>query len=537
MLVGLLVATAGLLLSPQRVPRVAPRPLLRATQPPVALATSNTTDAADALKRRTLDGDFVKIAAPAFVQFAAEPLARLIDTAYLGRLGANALGGAGAAIAAQYGVSKLYNDPLLRTTISIVAAQEGGGAEARANAVSTALLLALVVGVAQGFFFFILGGPILTACCVGPASPMRASAIGYLRVCSIGAPAVTLWLATNGIFRGLGDTTTPLFWALAFTAMNALLDPLFIFRFGMGAAGAAAGTALAQSIALIPLLLTLQRKLRRSEGDALGGDSIRDVPLVGIFAPPGGLPALTASLTSYVRAGGFVLLRSLAKISAYSVCAREAARLGAVASAAHNLCFQLGVATTQLCESIAIATQTLLARELSLATKPPPAEGELEGDSAARRARVAARHVVLRSLSFGAAVAGSVSLITLLNRRSVVDGLTTLTAVREAAYGVMPLVLVCQAIKGLAYPVSGALMGALDWGASATAMVFAQASSVLAVALWSGMGARPLTLNKLWGALAVLFATQVIAGLGRIASGTGPWSVLFRGKPKAQSDV
>ena len=81
MLVGLLVATAGLLLSPQRVPRVAPRPLLRATQPPVALATSNTTDAADALKRRTLDGDFVKIAAPAFVQFAAEPLARLIDMA------------------------------------------------------------------------------------------------------------------------------------------------------------------------------------------------------------------------------------------------------------------------------------------------------------------------------------------------------------------------------------------------------------------------------------------------------------------------
>ena len=51
------------------------------------------------------------------------------------------------------------------------------------------------------------------------------------------------------------------------------------------------------------------------------------------------------------------------------------------------------------------------------------------------------------------------------------------------------------------------------------------------------MGARPLTLNKLWGALAVLFATQVIAGLGRIASGTGPWSVLFRGKPKAPSDA
>ena len=59
-------------------------------------------------------------------------------------------GGAGAAIAAQYSVSKLYNDPLLRTTISIVAASEGDEPQARANAVSTALLLALVVGVTQG---------------------------------------------------------------------------------------------------------------------------------------------------------------------------------------------------------------------------------------------------------------------------------------------------------------------------------------------------------------------------------------------------
>ena len=94
---------------------------------------------------------------------------------------------------------------------------------------------------------------------------------------------------------------------------------------------------------------------------------MRRRPLVGIFCPPGGLGALSASLRKFAGAGSLVLLRSLGKISAYSICAREAARLGAVASAAHNLCFQLGVATTQLCESLAIATQTLLARELGRA--------------------------------------------------------------------------------------------------------------------------------------------------------------------------
>ena len=209
--------------------------------PPLPIDSfATTTPLRRRSKKKELDADFLKIACPAFVQFAAEPLARLIDTAYLGRLGANALGGAGAAIAAQYSVSKLYNDPLLRTTISIVAAQEGAEPEERANAVSTALLLALVVGVIQGTAFFLLAGPVLRAMSVGPMSPMRSSALGYLRVCSLGAPSVTLWLAANGVFRGLGDTATPLLWALAFTCMNALLDPLFIFRFHMGAAGAAA---------------------------------------------------------------------------------------------------------------------------------------------------------------------------------------------------------------------------------------------------------------------------------------------------------
>ena len=54
----------------------------------------------------------------------------------------------------------------------------------------------------------------------------------------------------------------------------------------------------------------------------------------------------------------------------------------------------------------------------------------------------------------------------------------------------MPLVLTCQVLKGVAYPVSGMLMGALDWRTSAVAMWVAQAASVVLVALWSGWGAR-----------------------------------------------
>ena len=152
-------------------------------------------------EKRTIDRNFAKIALPAFAQFAAEPLARLIDTAYLGRLGPAALGGAGAAIAAQYAVAKLYNDPLLRSTISIVAAQEGRSNDRRADAVATALLLALVVGIAQGLVYGFFGphpDRLLRGSGVRDARPSD----GVLRICAAGAPTTTIWLVINGIFRG-----------------------------------------------------------------------------------------------------------------------------------------------------------------------------------------------------------------------------------------------------------------------------------------------------------------------------------------------
>ncbi len=268
--------------------------------------------------KRKLSREFLEIAVPAFVQLTAEPLASLVDTAYLGRLGAEVLGGAGVAISAQYAVSKLYNDPLLRTSISLVASQDGKTRGNAGNAttttasenkkdlsvaVSSALLLAFAIGLAQMFLYGVFATGITQGMGVTSASPMWHSAVSYLRVRALGTPAATLWLVTNGVFRGLGDTRTPLVYALVFTALNAILDPLFIFVFHFGASGAAAGTALAQYAALIPLLLALNRR----------------VPIDVL----GQVKELRKSLQAYLEAGIYVLFRTLGKVSAYAVCARQ----------------------------------------------------------------------------------------------------------------------------------------------------------------------------------------------------------------------
>lgn len=121
-----------------------------------------------------LTKDFFSIALPAFIQLAAEPLASLVDTAYLGRMGPEVLGGAGVAISAQYAVSKLYNDPLLRTSISLIASEDGksrsntddASTEEKAKndlsiAASSALLLALSVGVIQLIIYASLASGII----------------------------------------------------------------------------------------------------------------------------------------------------------------------------------------------------------------------------------------------------------------------------------------------------------------------------------------------------------------------------------------
>lgn len=109
-------------------------------------------------------------------------------------------------------MSKLYNDPLLRTSISLVASEDGkkssssttanetndAKSQALSIAVSSALLLAFTVGIVQLVLYFSFAGSILKGMGVGSTSPMHHSAYSYLRVRALGTPAATLWLVTNG---------------------------------------------------------------------------------------------------------------------------------------------------------------------------------------------------------------------------------------------------------------------------------------------------------------------------------------------------
>jgi Na+-driven multidrug efflux pump len=154
---------------------------VRSTSFDSSFDTRNVTSVL-ALKKK-LDFEFLNVALPAFVALAADPLASFVDAVYVGRLGVKDQAGMGIAISTQYSLAKLYNDPLLKTSTSLVAGKSGDDLSA---SVATSLMIATSIGLLQMIVFLVFTSQLLTFMSVAPNSDMRQPAIAYLKWRALG---------------------------------------------------------------------------------------------------------------------------------------------------------------------------------------------------------------------------------------------------------------------------------------------------------------------------------------------------------------
>lgn len=82
----------------------------------------------------------------------------------------------------------------------------------------------------------------------------------YVRICGIGTVFITAYNVIGAIFRGLGDSRTPLATVAVACVINILGDLVLVAGFGMGAAGAAIATVSAQAISVVVSLCFIRRK-------------------------------------------------------------------------------------------------------------------------------------------------------------------------------------------------------------------------------------------------------------------------------------
>ena len=83
--------------------------------------------------------------------------------------------------------------------------------------------------------------------------------ISYLTVCFVGIPFIIAYNIIASIFRGLGDSKSPMYFVAVACAFNIVLDYVFIGYLNLGAMGAALGTTLSQMASVIFALSSIRR--------------------------------------------------------------------------------------------------------------------------------------------------------------------------------------------------------------------------------------------------------------------------------------
>ena len=111
------------------------------------------------------------------------------------------------------------------------------------------------------FLLLILRNTIVSA--VSTPADAVAGTVDYLTICFIGIPFITAYNIISAVFRGMGDSKSPMYFIAVACAANIALDYLFIGALGMGPAGAALGTTLSQAVSVVISLIFV--KMRKTD--------------------------------------------------------------------------------------------------------------------------------------------------------------------------------------------------------------------------------------------------------------------------------
>ena len=137
----------------------------------------------------------------------------------------------------------------------------GKGDRGEVGKVATAGVVGtLGLGLIAAALGLVLHGPLLHILLGESGDPtIFAHARTYLVIYFLGMPAMALYNIGCSLLRSIGDSQRPLYFLVASSVLNILLDVLFVFVIPLGVAGVALATVLSQTASAIPLFVILFR--------------------------------------------------------------------------------------------------------------------------------------------------------------------------------------------------------------------------------------------------------------------------------------
>lgn len=209
------------------------------------------------LTQGSIPRHIVRLSMPILGTSFLQMLYSFTDMAWLGRLSSEAVAAAGAASVFVWIAQSLsYNN---KVGAEVTVANYLGAKNpiyARTFA-SHSVTLSLVMGLLI-LLIYAIGASLLLSFYQLKA-PIHTDATTYLRIVAFGMPAAFMGVALTGVYNATGYPQIPFVLSAIGLVFNMLLDPLMIFTFNMGVAGAGWATILAQYIVLGGFLIQLRR--------------------------------------------------------------------------------------------------------------------------------------------------------------------------------------------------------------------------------------------------------------------------------------
>jgi putative MATE family efflux protein len=408
------------------------------------------------------DREIVRLALPALGALAAEPLYVLGDTAIVGHLGRPQIAALGLAGTVLAGAFTIFNFLTYGTTAVVARASGAGRQDQAARLAVQALWASLGIGIALLIGCEIVAAPLLRG--LGGHGRSGHFALVYFRIAAVGLPAALVALAGQGYLRGVSNLRRPLEIVVGANVVNLLLEVLFVYGFGWGIAGSAAGTAVAQAGMGVAFVIELLR-------------------------PPA--PSRRPSwreIRPMVRVGRQIFVRTAALYASFLVAASVLARMGDAEIGAHQIAYQLFVFLALLLDAIAIAGQVIVGRMLGAGD----ADGAFE----------AALRMIGWSIAVGAVFAAT--LAPLLH--ALPQAFTGDPRVLHQAALLWPFLAAMQPLGGAVFALDGILIGAGDtrylmWSMLAASGLFVALAALALAFGWGVVG--------VWAALDVLIAARL----------------------------
>ncbi|XOV88975.1 MAG: MATE family efflux transporter [Pseudomonadota bacterium] len=434
----------------------------------------------------------LQVAWPIILSNLSTPLLGLVDTAVIGNLGDAALIGA-IAIGAMIFSFLYWGFGFLRMGTTGLVAQALGADDP--TEVVASFYRALLVAAGIGVALFCLQLPLATLAfrLIDGSSAVESAAETYFFIRILGAPLSLANLAIAGLLLGQQHTRALLFIQLLLNGTNILLDLVFVVGLGLGVAGVAAATVIAEAVAFVAGMMMVLRSLQATGASlTLPISRLQDA----------------SALRRMFSVNRDIMIRTLCLIFAFAWFTNQGAKAGDTVLAANAILMQFVSFSAFFLDGFALAAETLV------------------GNAVGARSRNRLDAAIRYSTELALATALLLTLLLILFAPHAITLLTNVPEVRLAAAAFLPWAALAPLVSVWCYQLDGIFIGATRTAEMRNAMIVSLAVFLGAWALLSAEFGN----HGLWASLLVYFVARAASlqyYLPRLKSAVGtsdPWT-------------